>query len=336
MGEGSNRVERRSFIALGGGAAASALIDPLAVRAQQAPTPVIGFLGLSSPEAFSREENSFQQGVSELGFAEGRNVTTVYRWAHGRFDLLPSLASDLVSSGVTVIAAGTPAVARAAKAATTTLPIVFVTGDDPVQLGLVGSLNRPEGNVTGIYMLTAALETKRLELLHEVVPRAAAIGVMVDPNSPDTERQLRELPAAAGLVGQRLIILKAASETDVEAAFAAVSAQRIEALLVASSPAYFPLRHRIVALAAQHRVPAIYFFRDFAVEGGLMSYGTDLADAYRQAGRYTGRILKGEKPSDLPVQQSTKVELVINLKTAKSLGLSISLPLLGRADEVIE
>jgi putative tryptophan/tyrosine transport system substrate-binding protein len=185
-------------------------------------------------------------------------------------------------------------------------------------------------------MLTASLESKRLELLHEVVPKAAIIGVMVDPNSPDTERQLRELPVAAGSIGQRIVILKAGTEREVEAAFASIPAERIDALLIASSPFYLPLRQRIVALAAHYNVPAIYFFRDFAVAGGLMSYGTDLADAYRQAGRYAGRILKGEKPSDLPVQQSTKVEFVVNLKTAKSLGLSISLPLLGRADEMIE
>jgi ABC-type uncharacterized transport system substrate-binding protein len=306
-------------------------------RAQPIATPIIGFLGFSSPEAFAREVTAFQQGVNELGFVEGRNVTTLYRWANGRFDRLPSLASDLAHSGVTMIAAtGTPAAGRAAKAATLTIPIIFVTGDDPVQLGLVASLNRPNGNATGIYMLTASLESKRLELLHEVVPKAAIIGVMVDPNSPDTERQLRELPVAAGSIGQRIVILKAGTEREVEAAFASIPAERIDALLIASSPFYLPLRQRIVALAAHYNVPAIYFFRDFAVAGGLMSYGTDLADAYRQAGRYAGRILKGEKPSDLPVQQSTKVEFVVNLKTAKSLGLSISLPLLGRADEVIE
>jgi ABC-type uncharacterized transport system substrate-binding protein len=327
-------IRRREFITLLGG---TTVAWPLVARAQPIATPIIGFLGFSSPEAFAREVTAFQQGVNELGFVEGRNVTTLYRWANGRFDRLPSLASDLAHSGVTMIAAtGTPAAGRAAKAATLTIPIIFVTGDDPVQLGLVASLNRPNGNATGIYMLTASLESKRLELLHEVVPKAAIIGVMVDPNSPDTERQLRELPVAAGSIGQRIVILKAGTEREVEAAFASIPAERIDALLIASSPFYLPLRQRIVALAAHYNVPAIYFFRDFAVAGGLMSYGTDLADAYRQAGRYAGRILKGEKPSDLPVQQSTKVEFVVNLKTAKSLGLSISLPLLGRADEVIE
>lgn len=327
-------IRRREFITLLGG---TTVAWPLVARAQPIATPIIGFLGFSSPEAFAREVTAFQQGVNELGFVEGRNVTTLYRWANGRFDRLPSLASDLAHGGVTMIAAtGTPAAGRAAKAATLTIPIIFVTGDDPVQLGLVTSLNRPNGNATGIYMLTASLESKRLELLHEVVPKAAIIGVMVDPNSPDTERQLRELPVAAGSIGQRIVILKAGTEREVEAAFASIPAERIDALLIASSPFYLPLRQRIVALAAHYNVPAIYFFRDFAVAGGLMSYGTDLADAYRQAGRYAGRILKGEKPSGLPVQQSTKVEFVVNLKTAKSLGLSISLPLLGRADEVIE
>jgi putative tryptophan/tyrosine transport system substrate-binding protein len=317
--------------------AGSAAAWPFVAQAQQAAAPVIGFLGFSSPEAFSRELSAFQEGVGELGFVESRNVTTVYRWANRQFDQLPALASDLVRSGVTVIAAtGTPAAGGAAKAATSTIPIVFLTGDDPVQLGLVTSVNRPGGNATGIYMLTSALESKRLELLHEVVPKAATIGVMVDPNSPDTERQLRELPIAARAIGQRILMLKTGSEPDVEAAFAAVKDQGIEALLVASSPLYLPLRQKIVELASHHAVPAIYFFRDFAVAGGLMSYGTDLADAYRQAGRYTGRILKGERPSDLPVMQSTKVEFVINLKTAKSLGLTIPIPLLGRADEVIE
>jgi putative ABC transport system substrate-binding protein len=327
-------MRRRDFIKA---ALVSASPWPFSVRAQQPHLPVIGFLGLSSPEAFSRELASFQQGVSEVGFVEGRTVTTLYAWAHGQFDLLPSLASDLIRRGATIIAAtGTPAAGLAAKKATSTIPIVFVTGDDPVQLGLVTSLNRPDGNATGIYMLTAALESKRLELLHEVVPKAATIGIIVDPNSPDTERQLRELPKAASSIGQRIIILKAGSERDVEAAFASIAAERVEALLIASSPFYLPLREQIVALASRHRVPAIYFFRDFAVAGGLMSYGTDLPDAYRQAGGYAGRILKGERPSDLPVQQSTKVEFVINLKTAKSLGLSIPIPLLGRADEVIE
>ena len=325
-------MRRREFITLVGGAAAW----PLAARAQQ-PMPVIGFLALTSPEAFAPEVAAFRRGLGELGYVEGRNLTLEFRWARGGFERLPSLATDLVSRGVDVIAAlGTPASALAAKAATTTIPIVFVTGADPVRLGLVASLNRPGGNATGIYMLTSSLEAKRLELLHEAVPAAAAIGVIVDPNSPDTEFQLREMAEAAPQLGPRIKILQAATDNDITAAFAAVAEQRMEALLVGSSPNYRPREQQIVALAARHAVPTIYSFRGFSEAGGLMSYGTDLADAYRQAGVYAGRVLKGEKSTDLPVLQSTKVEFVINLKTAKSLGLAFPLPLLGRADEVIE
>jgi putative ABC transport system substrate-binding protein len=318
-------------------ALAGAAAWPLAARAQQASVPVIGFLGFTSPEAYSAELAAFRRGLSELGYVEGRNVAIEFRWAHGEFDRLPSLATDLVQRGTSVIAAiGTPASALAAKAATATIPIVFVTGADPVQLGLVASLNRPGANATGVYMLTASLEAKRLELLREAVPRAAVIGVMVDPNSPDTELQLRELPEAARSLGQRIEILQAGSDDDIAAAFATAVERRMEALLVASSPYYQPRRQQIVALAARHAVPAIYFFRAFADAGGLMSYGTDLADAYRQAGVYAGRILGGERTTELPVLQSTKVEFVINQKTANALGVTIPLPLLGRADEVIE
>jgi putative tryptophan/tyrosine transport system substrate-binding protein len=325
-------VRRREFITIVGGAAAW----PLAARAQQ-PMPVIGFLALTSPEAFAPEVAAFRRGLGELGYVEGRNLTLEFRWARGGFERLPSLATDLVSRGVDVIAAlGTPASALAAKAATTTIPIVFVTGADPVRLGLVASLNRPGGNATGIYMLTSSLEAKRLELLHEAVPAAAAIGVIVDPNSPDTEFQLRQMAEAAPQLGPRIKILQAATDNDITAAFAAVAEQRMEALLVGSSPNYRPREQQIVALAARHAVPTIYSFRGFSEAGGLMSYGTDLADAYRQAGVYAGRVLKGEKSTDLPVLQSTKVEFVINLKTARSLGLAFPLPLLGRADEVIE
>jgi putative ABC transport system substrate-binding protein len=327
-------VDRRRVITLFGGATAT-VAWPLAARAQQ--PAVLGFLGLTSPEAFFREAAAFKRGLGEAGYVEGPNLTIEYRWARGQFDQLPSLAADLVRRGVTVIAAaGTPASALAAKAASATIPIVFVTGSDPVQLGLVASLNRPGGNATGVYMLTTALEAKRLELLHEVVPGATVIGVMVDPNSPDTEIQLRDLPEAARSVGQRIEMLQAGSDSEIDQAFAAVAERHIGALLVASSPYYLPRREQIVARAAGCAVPAIYFFRAFAEAGGLMSYGTDLADAYRQAGVYAGRMLKGEKSADLAVQQSTKVEFVINLKTAKSLGLTFPLPLLGRADEVFE
>ena len=326
-------MRRREFMF----ALASAAGWPLAARAQQPAMPVIGFLGFTSPEAFAREVAAFRRGLGEPGYVEGRNVTIEFCWARGEFDRLPSLAADLVRSGADVIAAlGTPASALAAKAATATIPIVFVTGADPVQLGLVGRLNRPGGKATGVYMLTSALEAKRLELLHEAVPGAAAIGVIVDPNSPDTEIQLRELASVAPPLGQRIKILRAATDSDIADAFAAVAEQRMEALLVASSPNYRPREEQIVTLAARHAVPAIYSFRGFAEAGGLMSYGTDLAEAYRQAGTYAGRILRREKSADLPVQQSTKVEFVINLKTAKTLGLTLPPSLLVRADEVIE
>lgn len=326
-------IGRREFIKFVGGATAA---WPLAAGAQQS-IPAIGFLGFTSPEEFSREVAAFHRGLSEVGYVQGQNVTIEFRWARGEFDHLPSLATELVQRGVTVIAAtGTPASALAVKSATTTIPIVFVTGGDPVQLGLVASLNRPGGNATGVYMLTSALEAKRLELLREVVPNASLVGVIVDPNSPDTELQLRDLPVAAHSLGQRIEILRASSDGEIAAAFAALVKQRMGALLLASSPYYLPRREQIVALAARHAVPTIYFFRAFTEAGGLMSYGTDLADAYRQAGVYAGRMLKGEKAADLPIQQSIKVEFVVNLKTAKALGLTFPLPLIGRADEVIE
>jgi putative ABC transport system substrate-binding protein len=326
-------MKRRQFISLVGGAAAW----PVAARAQQPPMPVIGLLGLTSPEAFAPELAAFQRGLVEAGYVEGRNATIEYRWARGQFDRLPSLATELVRRGAIVIAAtGTPASALAAKAATSAIPVVFVTGGDPVQMGLVASLNRPGGNATGVYMLTSALEPKRLELLRELVPNAEVIGVLVDPNSPDTEIQLRDLPVAAQSLGQQIRFLRAGNEGDIDAAFATLIKQKMGALVVASSPFYLPRREQIVTLAARHAVPTVYFFRDFAMAGGLMSYGTSLVDAYRRAGIYTGRILKGERAADLPVEQSTRVELVINMKTAKALGLTFPITLLGRADEVIE
>jgi putative ABC transport system substrate-binding protein len=326
-------MRRRQFISLVGGAAAW----PVAARGQQPAMPVIGLLGLTSPEAFAGELAAFKQGLVEAGYVEGGNATIEYRWARGQFDRLPPLATELVRRGAIVIAAiGTPASALAAKAATSAIPVVFVTGGDPVQMGLVASLNRPGGNATGVYMLTSALEPKRLELLRELVPNAEVIGVLVDPNSPDTEIQLRDLPVAAQSLGQQIRFLRAGNEGDIDAAFATLIKQKIGALVIASSPSYLPLRQQIVTLAARHAVPTVYFLRDFAMVGGLMSYGTSLVDAYRRAGIYTGRILKGERAADLPVEQSTRVELVINMKTAKDLGLTFPITLLGRADEVIE
>jgi len=315
----------------------SATAWPFAAQAQQSSGRVVGFLGLTSPEAFAPQVVAFKQGLAETGFVEGQNVAIEYHWARGQFDQLSALASDLVRQGVDVIAAlGSPACGIAAKAATATIPIVFVTGSDPVGMGLVDSLNRPTGNATGIYMLTSSLEPKRVELMREAVPNAQTIGVIVDPDSPDTVQQMKELTSAASALGRQLKIISASSGSDVEAGFATMAAQGVGAVVVASAPIYFAQRDKFVTAAARYGIPTVYFVRDFADEGGLMSYGTSLPDANRQAGLYTGRILKGDKVADLPVQQSVKVELVINLKTAKSLGLSIPLPLLGRADAVIE
>ncbi len=328
-----NVLPRRQFITLVGGAAAW----PLASRAQQVAIPVVGFLGLTSPEAFAGLTAAFKQGLTEAGFVEGQNVAIEYRWARGRFDQLPALASDLAAQHVNVLAAfGTPASATAAKQATGTIPSVFVTGSDPVSLGLVESLNRPTGNATGVYMLTAALEPTRLQLARELVPSAKIIGVVVDPDSPDTVQQLKDLPTAAGALGRQIKIMSVTGGSDIDAAFKAMAEQHVDAVLVTSSPIYLIQREKFIGLAGRHAVPTVYFVRDLAEAGGLMSYGTSFPDAYRQAGIYTGRILKGDKVSDLPVQQSVKVELVINMKTAKSLGLPIPLTLLGRADEVIE
>src|SRR5580704_2193757 len=325
-------MRRREFITLVGGVA----VWPLAARAQQS-MPVIGYLGLTSLEAFAALTAAFRRGLGETGFVEGQNVEIKYRWARGQFDQLPALAADLVAQQVSVIAAlGTPASATAAKAATSTIPIVFVTGADPVDLGLVKSLNRPAGNATGVYMLTVALEPKRLELIHELVPDAADIGIIADPNSPDTVEQMKSLSTAASSLGRRLKTMNVSGENDIEPAFAAMAEQRVAAAVVTSSPVYLPQRQKFVALAARYAIPTAYFVRDFADAGGLISYGTSFPDAYRRAVVYAGRILKGDKPADLPIEQSVKVELVVNIKTAKALGIIIPLTLLGRADEVIE
>jgi putative ABC transport system substrate-binding protein len=327
-------MRRREFITLVGGSAAT---WPLVARAQQSAMPVIGFLGLTSPEAFAPLTAAFQHGLRETGFAEGQNVAIVYRWAHGQFDQLPALASDLVRQRLSVLAAmGTPASALAAKAATKVIPIVFVTGGDPVGVGLVDSLNRPRGNATGVYMLTVALEPKRLEVINELVPNAAILGVVVDPNSPDTAVEIKELLAAASTLGKQIKTFNVSHEGEISAAFAAMAKQRVAAAMVTSSPIYLPQRQKFTDAAARYAMPTVYFVRDFVEAGGLMSYGTSFADAYRLVGIYAGRILKGDKPGDLPVQQSVKVELVINLKAAKTLGISVPLPLLGRADEAIE
>ena len=327
-------MKRRKFITLLGGAAAA---WPLAARAQQAALPVIGYLSSASPDRDAGRLRAFRQGLSETGFIEGRNVAIEYRWADEQHDRLPALAADLVHQQVAVIAqAGHVLGVFAAKAATTTIPIVFVTGVDPVGLGLVASLSRPGVNLTGVTTLGIELEPKRLELLHELIPAARTVGALVNRMHPIAEAQSSELQAAARGLGLKLQILDASTERDFDAVFARLVELQADGLVIATDGLFISQSEHLARLAVRHAMPAIFQLRTFAAAGGLMSYGGDFAEMYRQSGVYVGRILKGEKPVDLPVQQVTRVELVLNLKTAKALGLEIPPALLARADEVIE
>ena len=328
------RMKRRKFIALIAGAATG---WPLTARTQQPATPVIGFLNSASAGPYRQLVDAFRRGLNETGFVEGRNVMIDYRWAEGQYDRLPGFAADLVRRNVAlIVATGGPPAALAAKAAATTTPIVFITASDPVKLGLVASLNRPGGNATGAGLFAVAVEPKKLELLHAVVPQAEVIAVLANPGNPNAETITTGLQAAAGTLRLRLQVVNASTENDFGAAFATLLERRAGALVVAADPFFNARRSQLVALAARHAIPAIYEWREFAAAGGLMSYGTVISDAYRQVGVYAGLVLKGEKPANLPVMQPTKFEFVINLGTAKALGLEIPDKLLAIAAEVIE
>jgi ABC-type uncharacterized transport system substrate-binding protein len=327
-------MKRREFITLLGGAAAA---WPLAARAQQSPVPVIGFLGMTTPDDFADRVAAFREGLKQAGYVEGQNVLVEYRWPEGNYDRLARLAADLVRRQVAVIAAvgGEPS-PLAAKAATATIPIVFSIGGDPVRLGLVASLNRPGGNITGVNFFQSELGAKRIGLLHELLPMVSVIGMLVNPTFADAETHIRDAKEAALTLGLQIYVVKARTTDEIDTAFATLAQQKVGALLLANDAFFHGQRRQVVAQAARYAMPAVYFWRDFAVDGGLMSYSPSLAQAYRQVGIYTGKILNGAKPDDLPVVQPTKFEFVINLKTAKALSLQIPDRLLALADEVIE
>jgi putative ABC transport system substrate-binding protein len=327
-------MRRREFIALVGGAAAA---WPLAAHAQQQLIPVIGSLNLGSENAFTAQTEGFRRGLSEISYFEGRNVTIEYQWAEGHYDRLPALAADLVQRQVTVIAAlGSSEPARAAKAASSTIPIVFQTGGDPIEDGLVASMNRPDGNITGVSRMNLATDPKRLEVLHEVVPNVSVVASLVNPSSPRSASQVRQIEDAARSLSLKLQIVNVGAASDLEGAFATMRQAGAGALLLATDPSLNAMQKQIAELAVRYAIPTMSASRDFVSRGGLMSYGASLSDSFRQAGIYTGRILKGEKPRDLPILQPTKFDLVISLKTAKAIGIEIPPKIIALADEVIE
>jgi putative ABC transport system substrate-binding protein len=333
-GPHGEKMRRRALIALLGSAA---IARSFPLRAQRKAMPVIGYLDSASPGPSASDVAAFRQGLSETGYVEGQSVAIEYRWAEGLYDRLPALAADLVARKVDVIAAqGGISSARAAKNATSVIPIVFHTGTDPVELGLVASLARPGGNLTGVSMMMAELMPKRLELLSELAPQARVIALLLNPNNANTERTIRDVQEAARAKGLQLRILKAGTESEIDEAFASVVRLQAGALVIGADALFASRREQLVALALRHAVPTIYFAREFAASGGLISYGPSITSVFRQLGTYTGKILKGARPADLPVQQPTEFELVINLKTAKALGLAVRPSLLARADEVIE